>query len=140
MRQISPVATEPFDENVDQFDAVDARFSVRRMWPALLATVVFNALVGFLATHFLNVAGVIGFGLVSLLATVAVWWFFTHKGKSIRGLIPVIGLCSLGLGLGVALVGGASPTRVEPGACDGNYSPCIPTLVDVNCSDLRTLT
>jgi len=77
-------------------------------------------------------------GLLSLLGTMAAWWLFTRKGRSVRDLVPVIGVCALGLGLGVALVGVTSPNRVEPGVCNGNYSPCIPTQVDVNCSDLRT--
>jgi len=136
MRQLSPA-----ERDVDvagEFDAADKRFSVRRAWPGLLATVVFNAGVGFLATRFFNVAGVIGVGLLSLLATVTAWWFFTGKRRSIRELFPVVGICAFALVIGVALVGVASPPGVDPDVCDDNYSPCIPSSVDVNCSDLTT--
>ena len=138
MRTLSPTAPERDGDNAGDLDTVDDRFSVKRMWPALLATVVFSAGVGFFATRFLNVSGIIVVGLQSLLGTMAAWWLFTRKGRSVRDLVPVIGVCALGLGLGVALVGFTSPNRVEPGVFNGNYSPCIPTQVDVNCSDLRT--
>ena len=136
MRQLSPT-----DRNVDiagEFDDADDRFSVKRVWPALLATVVFNAGVGFLTSSFFNVAGVIGVGLLSLLATVSAWWFATGKRRSILELFSVVGVSAVGLVMGVALVGVALPPGLDLDVCDGNYSPCIPSRVDVNCSDLTT--
>ncbi len=138
MRTLSPTAPERDGDNAGALNAAGNRFHVKGMWPALVATVVVNAGVGFLATHFLNMTGVIGIGLLSLLATLTAWWFFTREDRSVRRLVPVVGVCALGLGLGVALVGVASPARVEPGACNSNYSPCIQTRTDVNCADLRT--